>query len=143
MKKILILLSILAVAGAFTYFVLNNDEVEKPEEEIEEVEKPEEEEKIEEENNVSSDIEETSFISCLKEEGVVIYGSRTCPYCVQLVKAFEDYDDFYNIYIDCVDEGQICNENNVRAYPEVRIKGETIRGGRTPEALSELTNCEL
>lgn len=89
------------------------------------------------------------FIQCLKEEGVVIYGSSTCPACARLEEEYGGYEKVKSIYLDCSglgsqEEAERCMEEMQTSYiPEVHIKGRLFEGWGSPEALAEATGCQL
>jgi hypothetical protein len=89
------------------------------------------------------------FIQCLKENGVVVYGSSTCPACSRLEQEYGGYDKIKPIYLDCSglgteEETERCKEEMQTSYiPEVQIKGELFEGWGSPEALAEVIGCQL
>ena len=99
----------------------------------------------EEENNADPENEEMSaLVDCLKEKEVVIYGSKTCPACAQLVDGFGGYDIIAPIYVECMEERERCTEEKQTGYvPEIQIKGELYEEGRSPEKLASKTDCEF
>jgi hypothetical protein len=84
-----------------------------------------------------------SFIGCLKQEGVRIYGSETCPYCQDLVMLFGGYELISPIYVECPEEQELCAETKTGLVPEIQIKGELYEEARTFDGLAQATNCEL
>jgi hypothetical protein len=84
-----------------------------------------------------------NFISCLEQEGVRIYGSKTCPYCQDLVMMFGGYELIDPIYVECPEEQELCAETKTGLVPEVQIKGELYEEERTLDNLAQATNCEL
>ncbi len=85
-----------------------------------------------------------SLIKCLKESGVVIYGSKTCPACAELVNQFGGREALSSIYIECSEEEERCMREIKTGYvPEIQINGELYDGSRTPEDLANLVKCEL
>ena len=86
----------------------------------------------------------SSFLECLKDSGVVIYGTGACPTCTQLKNDLlaigEDID---LVYVDCDENSQRCaeetKENNV---PEIQIKGNVFPNNSI-EALSQETGCKI
>ncbi len=101
-----------------------------------------------EENNKTTETETEndmeSFIDCLAEEEVVIYGSKWCPACSQLVENFGGYDIVDPIYVECTEEGEICGEEQKTTYvPEIQIKGEVYEGPRSFEGFTEKTGCSF
>ncbi len=89
------------------------------------------------------------FISCLKDAGVVIYGSKTCPACADLEKMYGGYEMIKPIYLDCsglgsAEENERCMEEKQTMYvPEIQINGELLEERRSPQCLSDITGCEL
>lgn len=89
-----------------------------------------------------SDID--SLVLCMKDAGVVIFGSVTCPYCVQLVEAFGGYDVIAPIYVECSQEGLRCQSEMIgRGVPEIQISGEMYRGSRNPQDIGRAVGCEI
>ncbi len=87
---------------------------------------------------------ESNFISCLQENGVIVYGSPTCPYCVQLVSEYDGYDDFHKIYVNCNEDSERCsNEMLTDGVPETQIKGELLQEWASPDVLAEKTGCQI
>lgn len=96
----------------------------------------------EEVNNTGSDL--SSFITCLKDSGVVIYGSATCPACIQLLNEYENAEVLKPIYVECNTEPEKCQEEMLVNYvPAIQINGEVFDVWGSPENLAEITNCEL
>ncbi len=84
------------------------------------------------------------FIQCLADNGLVIYGSRTCPACTQLVESLGGYEAVAAIYVECTEEREKCNENMQTNYvPEIHLNGEVYEGSRAPRILGEITSCQL
>ncbi len=121
-----------------------NDDEEIVEEEIIEEEEAESEEKEEEEDaKVEEDEEIANTVDCLEEEGVVIYGLRTCSACAQLAEGFGGYDVIESIYVECAEERDRCNEEKLtRSVPEIQIRGEVHEGRRDPSSLAEAVECD-
>lgn len=93
-------------------------------------------------NNIGADL--SSFISCLKDSGVVIYGSATCPACIQLLNEYENTEVLKPIYVECNTEPERCQaEMLVNYVPAIQINGEVFDVWGSPENLAEITNCEL
>ncbi len=83
------------------------------------------------------------FIECLDEAGVVIYGTPTCPYCIELVSKYDDFNGFETIYTDCSDPEDPCKEAQVSRVPKVHIDGEVFNDSGDPETLAKETGCPL
>lgn len=99
---------------------------------------PEEREEI----VLPSNIEE--FVSCLKEQGFVFYGSQTCGFCHDLVEKFGGYNLVDPIYVECSVETERCKEETqTDGVPEIQIKGELYQGERSLNGFSQATGCEI
>ena len=84
------------------------------------------------------------FNDCLADEGLVIYGSETCPHCQNLVKTLGGYDAASSVYIECMEDQQRCAEEmKGQGVPEIQINGEKFDGGRSIEILAEATGCPV
>lgn len=106
--------------------ITDEEELTEPEEETEEEKEPE------------------TFVQCLANKGVVIYGIRTCPACRQLADNFGGYDAISLIYVECSDERARCqNEMKTGYVPEIQIMGKLFQDGRTPKDLSQATGCAI
>lgn len=103
------------------------------------------EEKITEtEKETEIEKEPETFVQCLADEGVIIYGMRTCPACKQLADSFGGYDAISLIYVECTEEQERCrNEMKTKYVPEIQIMAELYKEGRTPEALAKTTGCAI
>ena len=89
-----------------------------------------------------TDKEMDEQISCLKDEGVVIYGAEWCPYCTELAESFGGYDVVDPIWVECTEEQQRCEEEMIDSgVPEIQIEGEKYEGQRNPEAIGEAAGC--
>lgn len=170
-KTILIVTIIFAVLG-IVYFVSLRDTAIKPTDltGLTETEKPvtdesteqldlketieaeESTELIEPEEPITDESEETitetetinGLVQCLSDAGMVIYGSRTCPYCNQLVESLGGYETAGLIYVECSQERERCSQEMQTNYvPEIQINGVLYSGSRDPEALAETTGYQL
>ncbi len=84
------------------------------------------------------------FVQCLKESGIVIYGSKTCPACAALAESFGGYDVINPIYVECTEERVKCSSNMKTGYvPEIQLNGQVYSGPRDLNSLANLTNCKL
>lgn len=120
-KTVILVLVLLFIGGVFIFtFNLGNQE---------------------QENNSDSQV---GLIECLAANNFIIYGSRTCPACAQLVESLGGYEEVAPIYVECSDEGDRCAENMQTNYvPEIQISGEIYAGSRDPQALAEQVGCQL
>ncbi len=154
MKETLLaaLFAVLLVGGAV--YVTQIDDIKKAPAEEEERTKQEstqdsakEEEKAKQENGQESterEEEMNGLVECLKNEGVVIYGSSTCPACRDLVQEFGGSDVIDPVYVECTREAQICSKEMQGDYvPEIQIGGEVYRGDRSPQSLGEEVGCKI
>jgi len=94
--------------------------------------------------SVPEEEKSTTFIQCLANEGVVIYGMRTCPACKQLADNLGGYDAISLIYVECSQEQERCrSEMKTKYVPEIQIMRELYKDGRTPQDLSSATGCAI
>ncbi len=136
-----ILVGAFLISGAL-YLTSPKEGLQVNEEEV--VEEEAENEENEENEKSEGNEEIISLVDCLKEKGVVIYGSRTCPACAQLAEGFGGYDVIEKIYVECAEEGNRCGTEKLTGFvPEIQIKGELYEKGRTPSSLAEATGCEF
>jgi len=93
-----------------------------------------------------------SFVDCLREEGVVIYGSSASQGAAVLEEDFGGIEAVRPIYLDCemgseAEFDRCQREKKTEYFPEIQIKGELyetpIPIRRAPEKLSQETGCEL
>ncbi|MFW6220800.1 MAG: glutaredoxin domain-containing protein [Nanoarchaeota archaeon] len=84
------------------------------------------------------------FNQCLAENGIVIYGSSTCPYCGQLVELLGGSDAVKPVYVECTQNQQKCMDEMLgRGVPEIQLDGELYEGQRTIDDLAKATNCQI
>lgn len=82
------------------------------------------------------------LVSCLAENNFVIYGSEWCPACRQLVNSFGGYEMVEDIYVECSEEGERCNEEQKTNYvPEIQIDGELYEGPRDLQSITDKVGC--
>src|SRR4030042_1598509 len=83
-----------------------------------------------------------NFAKCLTEDGVVMYGSVTCPHCQNQKKVFGDSFQYID-YVECSEDPTQCNKNGVQFVPTWYIMGKLFNGEKTIEDLSSLSGCEV
>lgn len=84
------------------------------------------------------------FVNCLKDAGVVIYGSDFCVYCKELIDCFGGKGTVSPIYVDCYEEGDRCaDEMHGVGVPEIQIEGDLYQGSREPKHIGEVVGCQL
>lgn len=95
--------------------------------------------------NTEEEVTEISaLVNCLAENNVVIYGSATCPACLELANSFGGYEAIKPIYVECTDQQERCiREMQTNYVPEIHINGEVYNGPRSPEILADITGCEM
>ncbi len=153
-KKILIITTLIVIIGLF--FILAYFSQERKEEIVYPVEKTEEEvtdpenKAIEDEDKEVEVIENEDreviddFVQCLADAGMVIYGTKTCPACLQLAQSFGGYEMISPIYIECSEEWERCSQEMQTNYvPEIQIKGKVYTGPTDLGSLGEAVGCEF
>ncbi|MEK7212314.1 MAG: hypothetical protein AAB686_01395 [Patescibacteria group bacterium] len=84
-----------------------------------------------------------NFAQCLKDKGATMYGTRTCPYCLQQKKMFGNAFRFIN-YVECTTEQAKCQVAKVESVPLWTFAdGERVVGLQQLKFLAEKTGCEL
>ena len=104
---------------------------------------PEQEESTPIENEVERS-EIVSFAQCLANSGVVIYVSKTCPACKDLVNKLGGYDVADGLFVECGQDPVLCRANMQTKYvPEIQINGEVVEFQNRIDGLSKETGCIL
>jgi glutaredoxin len=82
------------------------------------------------------------FAMCLKEKGVKMYGADTCPHCQEQKKLFKGSFGYVD-YIECNQNPQECQKQEIQAYPTWEIDGKKVTGRKSLSELAELSGCSL
>ena len=85
----------------------------------------------------------TDFVQCLAQSNVVIYASRTCPACTDLMAKFGGYDIVAPIVIECGENPDLCDQKNITAVPTIFINDQEYSGNRSLESFAQETGCNL
>ena len=120
------------------YEEMNREDVQVEEPEENYLESENEEEEIE---GSSGDVK--NFVSCLKNNGFMIYGADWCPYCNDLVAMLGGKEIADSIYVECTEEPTICEEKEIAGYPTILINNEFYSGARSLEAFAQKTGCNI
>ncbi|MFW6014427.1 MAG: hypothetical protein ACOCZQ_02085 [Nanoarchaeota archaeon] len=84
------------------------------------------------------------FNECLSDNGMTIYGMKSCPHCTNLVESLGGYDSAEPVYVECTENEKRCKDEMQGAgVPEIQLDGEVYSGERSPERLAEATGCSL
>ena len=80
---------------------------------------------------------------CLAEKNVAMYGTASCPHCLEQKYLFGD-DFMYVPYVDCDKSPDQCTKARITGYPTwVRADGETLVGRQDLDELAQWANCKL
>jgi thiol-disulfide isomerase/thioredoxin len=99
-----------------------------------------------ENNNVPNNMDLESLIefnNCLAEKGFVIYGANWCGFCKELVTMLGGYDAVSSIYVECTENEALCQSEDIRGYPTIKINGQAYQGQRTISSFSTTTGCDM
>ena len=109
------------------------------------LEDPNNQQPVEAQPNLSSEEEVlmSNFIQCLAENNFVIYASRTCPACIDLMAKFGGYDIAASILIECNENSDLCTQKNIENVPTIFINDQEYSGDRSLEGFSQATGCNL
>lgn len=81
------------------------------------------------------------FAKCLTEKWAIMYGSKTCPHCLNQKAMFGESFQ-YVTYVECTEEFQRCA--NLKGVPTWEISsGNYLEGEQELSALASATNCKL
>ncbi len=79
------------------------------------------------------------LVKCIASKSIV-YSSETCSACKYQKTLFGNSYSLIN-EVDCLNEGQKCQEAGIRATPTWVINNQQHLGVKTIEELKELTEC--
>lgn len=88
------------------------------------------------------------FAQCLKDKGLVFYGTFWCPHCQNQKKLFGSSAQ-YLPYVECsTPDGQgqldVCKEANIQSYPTWLFPDGTSQSGEIQlSQLAEKSSCSL
>ncbi len=82
-----------------------------------------------------------SFAQCLTDNGAVMYGSKTCPHCLEQKKMFGESFQ-YVTYVECTDEYERCAD--LKWVPTWEFKDwSQLEWRQEFSTLADKTNCTL
>jgi len=84
-----------------------------------------------------------TFAQCLSSENIKMYGAYWCPHCKNQIEMFGDDWKFFNGYVECEDEKELCSSKGITGYPTWEIGDEFFSGEQSLKTLSKLTGCQL
>lgn len=110
--------------------------------EIPEVEPQESEETQEVEELSEEEVKALgSFVTCLADKNVVIFGANWCGYTQALVTNLGGFSVVEPIYFECVGQEDYCQSVGVEGYPTVFLNGVKVNPERTISGFADLTGC--
>lgn len=77
---------------------------------------------------------------CLLENEVKMYGVEWCPTCAKQKQIFDS--KLEGIYVECIDNPQLCLDKKVEGYPTWEFNGEKHLGLLQPLELAEKVGCD-
>ncbi len=83
-----------------------------------------------------------SFAQCLTENGAVMYGAYWCGHCQNQKEMFGSSFQYIN-YVECTEQGDLCQEAGITGYPTWIINGNKYPGEKPLETLVSLSGCEV
>lgn len=89
-------------------------------------------------NNSSVLVEQVA--QCLSETDAILYGTLTCPHCIDQKNMFGEYVSKIE-FVNCEQNLQECLEKGVNAYPTWIINGRSYVGTRDLKTLYNLAEC--
>jgi len=95
-------------------------------------------------NDINSDNGEedkvTRLAKCLSDKGAVMFGSAYCGHCSNQKKMFGDAFKYIE-YVECTEETEKCQQNNIQSVPAWKINGILYVGSRPLDSLASLVGC--
>lgn len=82
-----------------------------------------------------------SFMSCLADKNVVVYGANWCGYTNSLVNNLGGFSIIEPIYVECTVEEELCSQQNIVSFPTIKMNGEAVNIARTIDGFAGLTGC--
>ncbi len=90
------------------------------------------------------------FSQCLADNGVKAYGAGWCGYCKQFKESFGGVEQITPFYYECQNEDRtptenaaLCEQEQIRGFPTIKINGEVYSGARTIGGLaSAIEACD-
>jgi hypothetical protein len=82
------------------------------------------------------------FANCLKQSGLIIYGSDTCGACQNQKRMFGKAFESLN-YVNCDFRSEICSGEGVTSYPTWKKDQQAIVGVQKFSKLSEISQCQI
>jgi hypothetical protein len=83
-----------------------------------------------------------AFSLCLQEKGAIMYGSDTCPECLNQKKVFGDA--FENIdYRNCDFQKNECEKLGITSYPVWKNGDKVLPGFQSFSNLAQFSGCSL
>ena len=84
-----------------------------------------------------------TFGQCLKEKGLIMYGSDRCELCLNQKQILgSEFPDIK--YINCDSYSDICEARSIHAYPVWSVNDENYyKGIKSLPELAELSGCSL
>ena len=82
------------------------------------------------------------FAQCLTDKGVKMYGSDSCPHCMEQKKRFKGSFDLVT-YIECNQDPETCKKEEITGYPTWEFDGKKNPGTKSLSELAELSGCDL
>lgn len=89
-----------------------------------------------------------SFIQCLADKGVVMYGAYWCPHCKEQKELFGT--SFEQVaYVECADpanprqQAEACKEAHIDGYPTwIKADGKRLTGVQSIDAIAQWSDCQ-
>ena len=88
------------------------------------------------------------FSKCLADKGLRVYYAGWCGHCHTLIETFGGLENAEEIMLECQTETQqpgkdsdLCDVEDIRGFPTIKVNGEPYTGARTFEAFAEATGC--
>ena len=94
-------------------------------------------------DNANFEPDYIKLAKCLTENGVTMYGSKTCPHCSTQKEAFGKAFEYIN-YVECTEQREVCSAHEIQYLPTWEFAdGNKMPGKIELAELGLIAGCEI
>jgi len=83
-----------------------------------------------------------NLAQCLTANGAIMYGTQTCHACIYQRQLLGSSVQYIN-EVDCIQQYQVCMNQQIGAMPTWLINGTFYPGVKMPEELANISGCAI